>query len=341
MCRITSILAAAAVVAAVVVPSRADDVEAFYRGKTIELYAGFFVGAGYDLRARLLARYMGRYIPGNPAIIVRNMQGAGSLKAANWLAKSAPRDGSVFGMIGRGAAFDPLLGQKAAQFSGTDFNWIGTPSSETNICAVLASSGVSRFEQTYTTKVIVGSVGTGDSGELPGLMNALFGSKFDLVSGYKVSGDVSLAIERGEVQGRCGWAWSSIKATHQHWVDQKKLNLLVQFSLVKHPELPDVPLVLDFARDDRQHQILKLIFARQIFGWPFLAPPGVPTERLVALRAAFMAAMKDKDLLAEAAKGKIEIAPLSGDDLQRLIVELYATPDAIVKETIALMPAAK
>jgi tripartite-type tricarboxylate transporter receptor subunit TctC len=313
-------------------PSHADDTEAFYHGKNVELYVGFFVGAGYDQRARLLARYMPKYIPGNPTIIVKNMEGAGSLKAGNWLAKNAPRDGSVFGMIGRGAGFDALFGNTAATFTGPELNWIGTPSSETNICAVVASTGVSNFEDTKTKRVIVGSVGTGDSGELPGIMNAVFGSKFDVVSGYKVSGDVSLAIERGEVQGRCGWSWSSIKNTHQAWVDDKRLNLLLQFGFAKHPQLPNVPLVLDIAKDEKQRQLLKLIIARQLFGWPFVAPPGVPADKIAVLRKAFMDTMADKEFIADAAKQKIEVEPVSGEELQRLIVELYATPPEQVSE---------
>jgi tripartite-type tricarboxylate transporter receptor subunit TctC len=313
-------------------PSRADDAEAFYRGKTIELYVGFFVGAGYDQRGRLLARYMGRYIPGNPNIIVKNMEGAGSLKLGNWLKSTAPRDGTVFGMIARGAGFDSLFGNQAAAFAGPELNWIGTPSSETNICAVVASSGVNRIEDTFNKRVIVGSVSGGDSGELPAIMNAVFGSKFDIVSGYKVSGDVSLAIERGEVQGRCGWSWSSIKNTHQAWVDDKRLNLLLQFGFKKHPQLPHVPLVLDIAKDEKQQQLLKLIIARQLFGWPFVAPPGVPADKIAVLRKAFMQTMEDREFIADAAKQKIEVDPVPGEELQRLISELYATSPDLVNE---------
>jgi len=319
-------------VGASTVPSGADDADVFYRGKNVELYVGFFVGAGYDQRGRLLARYMGRYIPGNPTITVKNMEGAGSLKLGNWLKNTASRDGTVFGMIARGAGFDALFGNQAAVFSGPELNWIGTPSSETNICAVVASSGINRFEDTFSKRVIVGSVAGGDSGELPGLMNAVFGSKFDIVSGYKVSGDVSLAIERGEVQGRCGWSWSSIKNTHQQWVDDKRLNLLLQFGFKKHPQLPDVPLVLDIAKDEQQKQLLKLVIARQLFGWPFVAPPGVPAERVAVLRKAFMQTMEDKEFIADAAKQKIDVEPVPGEELQRLIVELYATAPEMVAE---------
>ena len=330
-------VAALALLATVMAPpARADDAESFYRGKTVELYVGFFVGAGYDQRARLLARYMPRYIPGNPTIIVKNMEGAGSLKLANWLSKTAARDGTVFGMIARGAGFDPLFNNQAATFSGPEFNWIGSPSSETNICVVAASSGVSRFEETFTKPVIVGSVGTGDSGEMPGIMNAMFGSQFKVVQGYKVSGDVSLAIERGEIQGRCGWSWSSIKNTHQQWVTDKRFNLLTQFGVAKHPELPNVPLITEFAKDDRQRQVLKLLVARQTFGWPFVAPPGVPADKVAVLRKAFVATMKDPEFIADAAKQKIEVSPVSGEDLQRLIADIYATPADLISEATKL-----
>ena len=313
-------------------PARADDADAFYRGKTIELYIGFFVGAGYDQRGRLLARHMSKYIPGNPTIVPKNMEGAGSLKLGNWLKSTAPRDGTVFGMIGRGAGFDHLFGNAAATFTGPELNWIGTPSSETNIGAVAASRGVTSFEEALTKRVIVGAVAGGDSSELPVLMNAVFGTKFDVIGGYKVSGDVSMAIERGEVQGRCGWSWSSIKNTHQAWVDDKRLNLLLQFGFKKHPQLPDVPLVLDIARDEKQKQLLKLVIARQLFGWPFVAPPGVSADKVAVLRKAFMQTMQDKDFVAEAAKQKIEVEPLSGEELQRMITELYTTSPEMVAE---------
>ncbi len=325
-------VALAALVNGLSAPSRADDAEAFYRGKTIELYVGFFVGAGYDQRGRLLARYIGKYIPGSPNIVVKNMEGAGGLKLGNWLKSTAPRDGTVFGMIGRGAGFDALFGNTAATFTGPELNWIGTPSSETNICAVVASSGVNKFEDALDKRVIVGSVAGGDSGELPALMNAVFGTKFDVIGGYKVSGDVSLAIERGEVQGRCGWSWSSIKNTHQAWVDDKRLNLLLQFGFAKHPQLPHVPLVLDIAKDEKQRQLLKLVIARQLFGWPFVAPPGVPANKVAVLRKAFMDTMQDKDFIDDAAKQKIEVEPVGGEELQRLIVELYATSPDMVAE---------
>ena len=320
-------------------PTRAQDAETFYKGKTIDLYIGFFVGAGYDQRGRLLARHMGKYIPGNPTIVPKNMEGAGSLKLANWLKSTAPRDGTAFGMIARGAGFDALFGNQAAAFTGPELNWIGTPSSETNICAVAASTGIDRFEDTFETRVIVGAVAGGDSGELPAAMNAVFGSKFDIVSGYKVSGDVSLAIERGEVQGRCGWSWSSIKNTHQAWVDDKRLKLLLQFGFKKHAQLPDVPLVLDIARDEKQKQLLKLIIARQLFGWPFVAPPGVPADRIAILRKAFMQTMEDKEFIAEAAKQKIEVEPVPGEELQRMITELYATSPDMVAEAKRLSAA--
>ncbi len=313
-------------------PVRADDIEAFYHGKNIELIVGFFVGAGYDQRARLLARHMSKHIPGNPTIIVKNMEGAGSLKAGNYLKTTAPRDGTAFGMIGRGAGFDALFGNDGAIFSGPEMTWIGTPSSETNICAVVAASGVTRFEDTFSKEVIVGSVGTGDSGEMPGIMNAVFGSKFKVVSGYKVSGDVSLAIERGEVQGRCGWSWTSIKATHQKWIDDGRMKLLLQYGFAKHPELPNVPLVLDITKDERQKQLIKLIIARQLFGWPFVAPPGMPADKVAVLRKAFMETMKDPEFLTDAAKGKIDIEPVSGEELQRLITDLYKTPPEMVAE---------
>jgi tripartite-type tricarboxylate transporter receptor subunit TctC len=319
-------------------PVRAQSATEFYRGKTLDLYIGYSVGGGYDLYARLLARHMGRHIPGNPTIVPRNMEGAASLRLANWLAKVAPKDGSVFGTIGRGVAFDPLLGQKDAQFQGPDFTWIGSANNEVSICASWHTSTVVRFEDLQIQELIVAATGASDDTmHFARILNGVLRTKLKPIAGYPGGNDMSLAMERGEVQGRCSWSWSSVRASNQAWLDQKKINILAQLALTKHPDLPDVPLAIDLARSDEDRQVLKLVFARQVAGRPFLAPPGVPKDRADMLRKAFMDTMRDPDFLAEAAKARLEITPVSGDELDALVRDLYATPAAISQRAAAIL----
>src|SRR5499427_4199554 len=200
----------------------------FYRGKTVEIYVGYTVGGGYDLYARLLARHIGKHIPGNPTVIAKNMEGAASLRLANWLYQVAPKDGSVFGTIGRGTAFDPILGQKGAQFDGTKFTWIGSANNEVSVCVSWnATSGIKKFEDLFTKEITVGGTSmSADTDQFPRILNGVLGTKMKIVSGYPGGSEVVLAMERGEVQGRCGWSWSSLISTHKSWLDEKKITVL-------------------------------------------------------------------------------------------------------------------
>jgi tripartite-type tricarboxylate transporter receptor subunit TctC len=318
--------------------SHAQSPEDFYKGKTVELYIGYSVGGGYDLYARVLARHIGKFIPGHPTIVPKNMEGAGSLRLANWLYRVAPKDGTVFGIIGRGTAFDPVLGEPGAQFDGTKFSWIGSANDEVSVCVAWQGTGVTSFEDLRTKEVTVGGTGvSADTDQFPRIINGVLGTKMRIVSGYPGGNDVVLAMERGEVQGRCGWSWSSVKSTHGAWIDDHKIAVLAQLSLTKHAELGDVPIVEDLAKTDEQRQILKLIFARQTMGRPFLAPPAVPQDRVETLRKAFMDTMNDKDFLADAEKAQLEITPVSGDKVQALVQEIYQTPPEIAKKAAGLL----
>jgi len=273
---------------------------------------------------------MGRFIPGNPAIVPKNMPGAGSLVLANWLYNVAPKDGTAFGTIGRGTAFDPLLGSTKAQFDAAKFNWLGSMNDEVSVCVSWYTTGITSLEQVKHNELTVGGSGqAADTDQFPKVLNATIGTKFRLVTGYPGGNDVDLAMERGEVMGRCGWSWSSVVATHKSWIDEHKINVLVQLSLSKHPDLPNVPLVMDLANNDEQRQIFKLVFARQPMGRPFLAPPDVPSDRVSVLREAFMDTMKDGDFLAEAEKMKLEINPVAGDAVQEIVQDVYKTPKPI------------
>src|SRR2546429_1848542 len=285
----------------------------FYKGRTVELYIGYSVGGGYDIYARLLARHMARHIPGNPVIAPKNMPGAGSLTLANWLYAAAPRDGSVFGTIGRGIAFDPLLGTQGTKFTATELGWLGSANDEVSVCAAWGKSGITKFEDLYARPVFIGGTGAGaDTDLFPKVMNNILGTKMKLVTGYPGGNDITLAMQRGEVEARCGWSWSSIKSGHAQWVKDGTIKLLVQLSLAKHPDLPDVPLIMDLVKTPEQRAILRLVFARQVMGRPFLAPPGLPPERLALLRRAFMDTMKDPAFLPEGGGIKLQITPGDG-----------------------------
>src|SRR5262249_21521554 len=219
---------------------------AFNGGKNLYLYSGYSAGGGYAASARALPRHMGRFIPGNPTIVPKNMPGAGSLILANWLYNVAPKDGTAFGMIGRGTGFDPLLGSTKAQFDATKFNWLGSMNDEVSVCVAWHTTGITTLQQVEQRELTVGGSGpAADTDQFPKVLNATIGTKFKIVTGYPGGNNVDLAMERGEVMGRCGWSWSSVIATHQSWIDDKKINVLVQLSLKKHPDLPNVPLVMD------------------------------------------------------------------------------------------------
>jgi tripartite-type tricarboxylate transporter receptor subunit TctC len=329
----------AAIMAMPAVTASAQSPAEFYKGKAIELYVNVSVGGGYDLYARMVARHLSKHMPGNPQIVPKNMEGGGGMRLANWLYNVGPKDGTAFGAVARAMAFEPLLGNKGAQYDGTRFNYIGSANDEVSVCVAWHTSGVTTFEDAQKTQLVVGSGGiSDDTYQYPALLNNMFGAKFKMVPGYPGGNDINLALERGEVQGRCSIPWSTVKATRRFWIDEKKVNLLMQYSLSKHADLPNVPLVMDLAKTDDQRNILKLIFGRQVMGRPFAAPPDVPKDRVAALRKAFMDTMADKDFLAEAEKAKFEITPVSGEKIESLVLDIYRnTTPALAEKAGAMM----
>ncbi len=313
-------------------PVVAGSVADFYKGKTITIYIGYSPGGGYDTYARTIGRHIGRHIPGNPGTVAKNRPGAGSLKLANELYKTLPKDGTAIGTIGRGIPMEPLFGTKEAKFDPSKFNWLGSANNEVSVCVSWHKSPIKTLNDFLTKEMIVGGTGPGaDTDTFPKVLNNVIGTKLKLVTGYPGGNNINLAIERGEVQGRCGWSWSSVKSTRANWLRDKKVNILLQMSTSKHPELPDVPFVMDLAKTEKDRKILELVFARQAWGRPFVAPPGVPADRVKALQAAFMATMKDPKFLEDAKKQKLEIAPISGAEIGRLMVALYASPKDLVE----------
>ncbi len=309
-------------------PAATPDPATFYKGKTVTLIVGYDAGGGYDLYARTLAAHMGKHIPGNPTVIVQNMPGAGSMLSANSLFGSQPKDGTVFGTFGRGLPYNELIGQPEAQFKSTQFGWLGSMNDEVSICIARSDAPVKKFEDVLTTPLKIGATGPDDdTGFFPRFLNGALGTKFDLVMGYKGGNDVNLALERGDVQGRCGFSWSSIVSTKPNWIKDKFVTVLVQMSLNKHPDIPkEVPLVMDYAKTPEIKAMFEVIFSRQTMGRPFTAPPGLPPERLAALRDAFMKTMSDPAFKADAQKAKLELNPKSGEEIQKIVEGIFKTP---------------
>ena len=333
-----ALLAIAASVIATASAGAQTSVAQFYKNKNIDVYIGFSPGGVYDINARLLSRHMGRHIPGNPTLVPRQMTGAGSFTLANWLYQSAPKEGTTIGTFARGIAFNPLIGEPIGAIDANKFNWIGSTNDEVSVCVSRRESGVSKFEQVFERELIVGSTGaSGDDDQLPRLINAVLGTKFRIVRGFPGGAEIKLAMLRGEVSGRCGWSWSSVKATEAAWLKEGSISMLAQLSLRRHPDLPNTPLISDYAKTDEARQIFKVALARQALAWPFIAPPGTPVERVGALRQAFDQTLRDRDYLAEAEKLNLEITPVSGQRIQSLIADVYRTTSPEITAKIGAM----
>jgi tripartite-type tricarboxylate transporter receptor subunit TctC len=321
--------AIAILVAASAPPARAATVAEFYKGKTVTVIIGYSAGGGYDAYARVLARSMGKHIPGNPTVVPQNMPGAGSLKAALYLDKVAPKDGTYFGTIGRSEAVAPLM-EEDAKFDGTKFSWLGSVTDDNSICLSWHTSKIKSWHDMMTSEFTVAGEGAGADPDIFTMaIKNLFGAKMKLVTGYPGTNDMGLAIERGEVDGACGLSWRSVESQHPDWIRQKQINVLVQIAMTKEPTLPDVPIITDFVSNPEQLQIIKLIVASQAMARPFFAPPGIPEDRKAALRTAFDETMTDPEFIADAEKAALAINPLSGAAIDALLGELYATPKEV------------
>jgi tripartite-type tricarboxylate transporter receptor subunit TctC len=329
---VKGVLVLAGLVAASAFPARAQSVEDFYRGKSVSLIVGFSAGGGYDLYARHLARHMGNHIPGKPTIVPQNMAGAGSLRAANYLYSVAPKDGSAFGTFSRTTGINPLLGS-GATFDGTKFAWLGSVTDDTSTCITWHTSKVKTWQDLLAQQVVFGGQAPSSEPDIfARLYKNLFDAKIKLVPGYPGTNEITLAMERGEVDGLCGISWSTLKTRHAKNLQEKKINILIQSALKKNSEIGDVPLIMDQTKDRETTQILKLILAAQEMARPFAAPPGIPPDRHAALVAAFDATMKDAEFLATAKKLKIDVNPVSGKSLSELLAELYQTPKDVLKK---------
>jgi tripartite-type tricarboxylate transporter receptor subunit TctC len=307
----------------------------FYAGKTIDFEVGADVGGGYDIYARTVARNMSRHIPGNPTIVVKNMPGAGSGRTALFISNVAPKDGSTLGALMPGAIIGPLLDDKAdTQFDPTKVVYIGSADAGTRVCATYQNSKIKTFEDARKEKTVLGATAAGGATRDYGyLLNHTSGTKFDVVAGYKGTAEITLAMERGEVDGQCGWDWSSVKSQKPDWLRDHKLNVLVQVGLDPNPELTQmgVPELWKFIDNEEARKVTELVVSQQIFQRSYIAPPGTPAEQINTLRTAFDATMVDAQFLADAETARIAITPLSGAKVQDLVKKLYASPKAIIE----------
>jgi tripartite-type tricarboxylate transporter receptor subunit TctC len=307
----------------------------YYAGKTVEMIVGGGAGGGYDIYARVVSRHLSRFIPGNPTIVVKNMPGASSNKAAQYISAIAPKDGTAIGAIMPGAIMAPLLDAKAAPlFDPTKVKYIGTANSGTRVCATLKGTKIAAFEDTRKVKgAKFGSSGPSDSTYEYGYLHRnTAGAIYEMVSGYRGTPDMALALERGEIDGICGWDWSSLKSQKPDWLRDNKANVLLQVSLEPHPELTKmgVPTVWKFVDNEADRKAVELVISQTVFHRSYIAPPETPPAQLAVLRAAFDKTVTDPQFLADATKSRVDIEPLSGAKVQEVIAKLYAAPQDVV-----------
>jgi tripartite-type tricarboxylate transporter receptor subunit TctC len=324
-----------------------DSVEQFYRGKSIHIVIGSGAGGGYDAYARALGRHMGKYIPGHPTIVPQNMPGAGSNKAAGYVYAVAPKDGTAIGAIFPGNILAPLLGDTPIQHDPAKFIFLGSANSDVYTCVAHVDSPIRSFKDVFAREMIVGASNEGGTTrDMPSLSNNILGTKFRVVTGYSGTREITLAVERKELHGLCGYGYTSLLSVTPRWVAEKMVRIIVQENAKGSPVLNQqgVPRTVDFARTPEDRQVLELVYAQAVFGRPYVLPPGVPAERVAALRKAFMAALADPALLAEAKKMKLDVEPLAGDEVQAMVGQLFAMPKRIVeraKQALVYKPPAK
>jgi tripartite-type tricarboxylate transporter receptor subunit TctC len=316
-----------------------DDVAAFYRGKQVRLVVGTAPGGGYDLFARIVARHIAAHIPGQPTVIVQNQPAAGGLVMTNQLYALGPKDGTVIGVPINGIPTAPLL-QQGAQFDATKLIWVGSTNREPYVAFVWHTAPVQSLAELRSKDLVVGATAPGTTmADFPLVVNDVLGLKFKVVRGYEGTPQINHAIERGEIQGQGGIGWAAVKAQVPQWIAEKKINVIAQYGLKRHPDLADVPSMLELAANEPDRQALAMLFARAEYGRPYFLPPEVPAERVEALRRAFDATMKEPAFVADAARLQLDIDPMTGEEVQALVAQLAGTPPAIVNRVRAALEA--
>jgi tripartite-type tricarboxylate transporter receptor subunit TctC len=322
----------AALLIGAALPAGAQGVDAFYAGKTIELIVGYPPGGSNDVYGRAVARHIGRHIPGSPQVVFRNMPGAGSILAANHIYNVAPKDGTVLGLLAATNVLDERLGAPGVKFETAKFSWIGRVSSSINVTAMWNTSKIKTINDAFVAEASLGATGTGSTVYVyPNVLNRVLGAKFKLVMGYGGSNEAMLAMERGEVEGH-STSWEAYKSARPDWIKDKKINVVVQYGLNRHPDLPDVPTCVEIAKTDEQKQILRAVVNATEIGKAILSSPGIPAERVLALRKAFMDMTEDAEFISELEKMRVELTPIDGAKLQELVQEVgNLTPELVQK----------
>ena len=334
---IRTLVAAAALITAPLAVAQ-EKADTFYKGKTINILVGFGPGGGYDLYARLLARYMGKYIPGNPDVVVQNMVGAGGVRAANHVYAAAAKDGTYIAAVNQGTPMFQMLGGKGAQYDPAKFQWLGSMAHSNNTIYVWSASGVTTLEAATKREItLAGSGVISDANIYPAILNALVGTRFKIINGYQGTNDSNLALERGEVEGRGGGAYSSLVSTKPDWLRDKKIAIICQIGFEKEPDLPDVPLLVDVVKDEEARQIATLVTLPTAIGYNHWVAPEVPAERVAILRKAYEDALKDPELIAEARKQMLEIRPKTGPEITAMLAKASAIPQPILDKTAKIL----
>ena len=311
----------------------AQSVADFYRGRTLTLQIGLPPGGGYDLYSRMLAKHYGRFVPGNPVVVPKNMPGAGGMLASNYLANVAPHDGSEIAMIASSALLTPLFGDEKAKFDPRKFTWLGSMNDDVSSCGVWYTTGVTKFEDMMSKEVTFGASGPAAITAIHAeVLKNLLGAKAKVIMGYTGTKDVNLAMQRGEVGGSCGLTVSSLETQWRDEWHDGKLKIIIQMGAHDHPALKGVPNIYTFAKSADDTKVLHLVFDQSILGRPLLAPPGVPADRIKALREALIATLKDPQFLADAEKAKMEITPASAEEIEQLLATFYSYPKAIIEK---------
>ena len=306
----------------------------FYKGKSITILVGSSAGGGYDTWARLIARYMGKHMPGNPNFLVSNMPGAGSNLAANYIYNVAAKDGTFIGAIYGGAPLEPLIGKTPVKHDPSKTQYLGSANDDVYVCVARKDAAVQKFEDLMTKELVVGASNSSSTADFPAVLNATLGTKFKLVLGYPGSREISLAADKQEVYGACGLAWPSVSVTNPGWFGPDgTMRVLVQTHVKGHPDLnkEGVPNAMSFARNDEQRQALELFFSQEVFGRPYVLAPEVPKDRVEALQKAFMETLADPELLADAKRANFDVNPVSGPEVAALIAKAYAAPKSVVQ----------
>jgi tripartite-type tricarboxylate transporter receptor subunit TctC len=311
--------------------ARADAIEDFYKGRQLKLVVGANTGGAYDAYGRLLAAHLGRHIPGHPAVVVSNMPGASGAQSATYLHQIAPKDGSALGLFNQSMAQRQILEPESVRFDAASFDWLGSMQTTTNVFITWHASGVRTLEDAKTKTVVMGALSSdGGNSVYPLLLNKFLGTRFKVVLGYQGGNTIQLAMERGEVDGRAAVVWSGLKAGWPQWIEGRKVNVLLQIGLSKEADLPDVPLLIELAKSPVEQAIFRVVSSDSAMGFPVLAPPGLPPERVAVLRRAFQATMADPAFLADAEKRNLPVKPNAGEDVQKVVEALIATPKEVI-----------